>query len=244
MKRDYNKEIIDNDRKYGYSFDFDVMHPFMIKSFEPFFNKNGSFLELGCYKGDFTKRFADYFGDITCVEASSEAIKEAKQKVPSNVKFINALFEDVKLDKKYDNIVLTHVLEHLDDPVKVLKRINDEWLSDNGRFFLVTPNAMAPSRQIAVKMGLITHNSAVTPAEKEHGHRITYTLDTLERDAKVAGLKVVHRSGIFFKAFANFQWDKLLQTDIISKEYLDGCYQLGQQYPELCSSIFLLCKKG
>lgn len=103
---------------------------------------------------------------------------------------------------------------------------------------------MAPSRQIAVKMGLITHNSAVTPAEKEHGHRITYTLDTLERDAKVAGLKVVHRSGIFFKAFANFQWDKLLQTDIISKEYLDGCYQLGQQYPELCSSIFLLCKKG
>ncbi len=56
MKRDYNKEIIDNDRKYGYSFDFDVMHPFMIKSFEPFFNKNGSFLELGCYKGDFTKR--------------------------------------------------------------------------------------------------------------------------------------------------------------------------------------------
>ncbi len=244
MKRDYNKEIIDNDRKYGYSFDFDVMHPFMIKSFEPFFNKNGSFLELGCYKGDFTKRFADYFDDITCVEASSEAIKEAKQKVPSNVKFINALFEDVKLDKKYDNIVLTHVLEHLDDPVKVLKRINDEWLSENGRFFLVTPNAMAPSRQIAVKMGLISHNSAVTPAEEEHGHRITYTMDTLERDAKAAGLKVVHRSGIFFKALANFQWDRLLQTDIISNEYLNGCYELGQQYPELCSSIFLMCERG
>ena len=244
MKRDYNKEIIDNDRKYGYSFDFDVMHPFMIKSFEPFFNKKGSFLELGCYKGDFTKRFTEYFDDITCVEASSEAIEEAKQKVPSSVKFMNELFENVDLPQKYDNIVLTHVLEHLDDPVKVLKRINDEWLSDDGRFFLVTPNAMAPSRQIAVKMGLITHNSAVTPAEEEHGHRITYTLDTLERDAKVAGLKVVHRSGIFFKALANFQWDKLLQTDIISKDYLDGCYELGQQYPELCSSIFLLCQKG
>ena len=26
---------------------------------------------------------------------------------------------------KYDNIVLTHVLEHIDDPVSVLKRIND-----------------------------------------------------------------------------------------------------------------------
>ena len=38
MKRDYNKEIVDNDRKYGYNFDFDVMHPFMLKSFEPFLN--------------------------------------------------------------------------------------------------------------------------------------------------------------------------------------------------------------
>ena len=244
-KRDYNKELKDNSgRKYAYEFDFDVMHPYMLKSFDPFLNKCGNVLELGASRGHFSKRLVELFDDITCVEASSEAIEEAKQKVPSNVKFINALFEDVKLDKKYDNIVLTHVLEHLDDPVKVLKRINDEWLSEDGRFFLVTPNAMAPSRQIAVKMGLITHNSAVTPAEKEHGHRITYTLDTLERDAKAAGLKVVHRSGIFFKALANFQWDRLLQTDIISKEYLDGCYQLGQQYPELCSSIFLLCKKG
>ncbi len=244
MKRDYNKEIVDNERKYGYSFDYDVMHPFMIKSFKPFFNTKGSLLELGCFKGDFTKKFIEYFDDITCVEASSEAIEEAKQKVPSNVKFINNLFENVELPKKYDNIILTHVLEHLDDPVQVLKRINDEWLNDGGRLFLVTPNAMAPSRQIAVKMGLITHNCVVTPAEKEHGHRITYTLDTLERDAKEAGLNVVHRSGIFFKALANFQWDKLLQTDIISKEYLDACYDLGQQYPELCSSIFLMCEKG
>lgn len=242
--RDYNNESIDNDRKYGYSFDYDVMHPFMIKSFEPFFNKDSSFLELGCFKGEFTKKFVEHFSDITCVEASSYAIVEAKKKVPKNVKFYNALFENVILAKKYDNIVLTHVLEHLDDPVKVLKRINDEWLSDNGRFFLVTPNAMAPSRQIAVKMGLISHNSAVTAAEEEHGHKITYTLDTLERDAKKAGLKVVHRSGIFFKALANFQWDRLLQTNIISKEYLDGCYKLGQQYPELCSSIFLMCEKG
>lgn len=243
QKRDYNKEIIDNDRLYAYNFDYDVMHPFMLKSFVPFF-VNGDLLELGCFRGEFTKRFLPYFDDITCVEVSSEAIEEAKQKVPQNVKFINELFESVELPKKYDNIVLTHVLEHLDDPVKVLKRINDEWLNDGGRFFLVTPNAMAPSRQIAVKMGLITHNSAVTPAEEEHGHRITYTMDTLERDAKAAGLKVVHRSGIFFKALANFQWDRLLQTDIISKEYLEGCYELGQQYPELCSSIFLMCEKG
>ena len=216
----------------------------MLKSFIPFF-KEGNFLELGSFKGDFTKRFLPYFKDITCVEASDEAIAIAEENLSgNNIHFINSLFETVNLPVKYDNIVLTHVLEHIDDPIALMKRINDEWLSDNGRFFLVCPNANAPSRQIAVKMGLISHNSAVTPAEKEHGHNITYTLDTLERDAKAAGLNVVHRSGIFFKALANFQWDRLLNTDIISKEYLDGCYQLGQQYPDLCSSIFLMCEKG
>jgi len=243
-KRDYNKELNDSgEAKYAYGFDLDVMHPYMIKSFEPFFNK-GNLLELGCSKGDLTRRFVPCFDDVTCVEASDVAIDEARKKLGERVKFVNAMFEQAILPGRYDNIVLTHVLEHLDDPVRVLKRINDEWLAEGGRFFLVCPNANAPSRRIAVKMGLITHNAAVTPAEAEHGHRCTYTLDTLERDAVAAGLKVVHRSGIFFKALANFQWDRLLQTDIISKEYLDGCYKLGQEYPDLCSSIFLMCERG
>ena len=243
-QRDYNKELKDTiEHKYAYSFDFDVMHPFMLKLFKPFFQK-GNILELGSFKGDFTKRLLPYLNNITCIEASDEAIELAKRQLGGKVKFINPLFENAILPTKYDNIILTHVLEYIDNPVSLLKKINVEWCSDNGRLFLVCPNANAPSRQIAVKMGLITHNSAVTQAEIEHGHRITYTLDTLERDVKAAGLDVVHRSGIFFKALINFQWDKLLNTDIISKEYLEGCYQLGQQYPYLCSSIFLLCEKG
>lgn len=245
--RNYNQELNDADNavseKYAYSFDFDVMHPYMINSFEPFF-RPGSLLELGSYQGQFTQRFLEHFEDITCVEASDVAIQEAQRKLGDRVQYVHALFEEVTLPRSYDNIVLTHVLEHLDDPVRVLRRVNEEWLAEGGRFFLVCPNANAPSRQIAVKMGLISHNAAVTPAEVEHGHRCTYSLDTLERDAVAAGLKVVYRSGVFFKALANFQWDQLLNTDIITKEYLDGCYKLGQKYPDLCSSIFLLCEPG
>lgn len=242
--RDYDNEIIDNTgRKYTYNFDSSVIHPYMIRSFEPFFLP-GSLLELGSFKGELTRRLLEHFDDVTCVEASGVAIAEAKAKLGKRSTYINSTFETVTLPKRYDNIVLTHVLEHLDDPVRVLKRVNDEWLAGGGRFFLVCPNANAPSRQIAVKMGLITHNTAVTSAEAAHGHRCTYTLDTLERDAVAAGLKVVHRSGIFFKALANFQWDRLLQTDIISKDYLEGCYKLGQHYPDFCSSIYLVCEQS
>lgn len=243
-ERDYNLELVDlAGSKYAYSFDFDVMHPLMLRSFLPFF-RPGNCLELGSFKGDFTRRLLPYFDDITCVEASDHALDSARQQLGDKVKFVNSRFETARLPSTYNNIVLTHVLEHVDDPVAILARINHEWLSPDGRLFLVCPNANAPSRQIAVLMGLITHNAAVTPGETVHGHHLTYSLDTLERDAVAAGLQVISRSGIFFKALANFQWDQLLKTDIISKEYLEGCYKLGQRYPDLCSSIFLLCERA
>jgi SAM-dependent methyltransferase len=244
MKRNFDKETKDNkDRKYTYNFDLDVMHHYMIKAFEPLV-RPGNALELGSFEGRFTERLLALFQHITCVEASGEAAEKARAALGERITAHEGLFESVQLGEKFDNIFLTHVLEHLDDAVGVLRRINDEWLSETGRLFLVCPNANAPSRQIAVKMGLISHNAAITPGEAQHGHHRTYSLDTLERDAVTAGLRVVQRSGIFFKALANFQWDKILNTDVISKEYLDGCYALGQIYPDLCSSIFLLCEKG
>lgn len=243
FEREHDDRQARENERYAYSFDIDVMHPFMMRSFDPFL-RPGSVLELGSFKGFFTRHLMQRFADVTCVEASAAAIAEARASLGDGVAYIHDVFESVTLPHRYDNIVLTHVLEHLDDPVGVLRRVNNEWLVDGGRFFLVCPNANAPSRQIAVKMGLVSHNASVTPAEQEHGHRITYSLDTLERDAVAAGLRVVHRSGIFFKALANFQWDRLLATDIISKPYLEGCFQLGQVYPDLCASIFLMCERG
>lgn len=242
-KRDHNKEYQDNtERKYSYDFDT-VLRKYMLEAVEPFIsNSDSPALEMGCFKGDFTDLLKDDFNNLTVIEASSELVEFTKKRVGTKVKFVTSTFEDYEGNNQYDYIFLMHTLEHLDEPVEVLKKTK-QWLTENGKLFLICPNANAPSRQIAVKMGLITHNAAVTPGEKEHGHRNTYSLDTLEREAHLAGLNTIHRTGIFFKALANYQWDKLLQTDIISKEYLDGCFKLGHQYPDLCASIMLVCTK-
>lgn len=240
--RDLSQEHQDTaDRKYAYDFDY-ILRDYMVQAFAPHFRK-GRALELGCYKGEFTKKLCAHFDDITVVEGAADLIAEARANVANKVRFMEGRFETIALDEQFDAIFLMHTLEHLDDPIPVLQRIN-RWLSPEGILFLVVPNANAPSRQIAVKMGLISHNSAVTPGEAAHGHRCTYTLDTLERDARLGGLKVLHRGGIFFKPFANFQFDQLLQSKIIGKDYLDGCYQLGMTYPDLCASIYLLCGKS
>ena len=242
MSRDFNSEISDNERKYAYSFDYDVIHGYMIKAFKAHF-RTGAALELGCYQGAFTERLIDHFDDITSIDASSDALSEAKKKQKLlNVRFVEGTFENTVLYRKYENIFLTHVLEHVDDRIALLKKIRELWLADGGAFYVACPNAYAPSRQIAVHMGLVEYPEAVTESEKAHGHRVTYSMETLENDLLSAGFTIKDSSGIFFKALANFQWDKLLYTDIISQEYIDGCYELGKKYPNLCSSIYCICE--
>ncbi len=240
--RDYNVEALDNnERQYAYDFDH-TLRQYMIRTFKPFLMP-GKALEMGCYEGEFTAIISEHFEDLTVIEAADSLIAKAKQNVPSSVTFVHSLFEDYNPDHQYDTVFLSHTLEHLDDPIGVLNKVN-EWLSPTGRLFLIVPNANAASRQIAVKMGLISHNAAVTPGEAEHGHRCTYSLDTLERDARESGLSIISRGGVFFKPFANFQFDKLVKTDIIDDGYLEGCYQLGMLYPDLCASVYVICEKG
>ena len=138
------------------------------------------------------------------------------------------------------NVVLTNMLEHLDNPVANPADQTREWLSVRGRIFSGLPNYNAPSRTDSGKDGADLPTTQLSLARGRAWTWIRLTSsDTLERDAVAAGLKVAHRSGIFLEALANFQWDRLSETDIISEEYLEGCYKLGQQYPDLCSSIFL-----
>ena len=237
--RDYNQEFRDNTRKYAYEFD-DVLRRYVLRSLDPFL-RAGKALEMGCFRGDTTVLLASRFADLTVIEASSDLVAVARARVSPSVQFVHSTFEAADLRERFDSIFILHTLEHLDDPIAVLKR-TASWLAPGGRLFIVVPNANAPSRQIAVHMGLIEHNAAVTEGEEKHGHRRTYALDTLERDATGAGLRVIHRGGVFFKPLANYQFDKLMGGDVISEQFLEGCYRLGMRYPDLCASIFLVCE--
>jgi 2-polyprenyl-3-methyl-5-hydroxy-6-metoxy-1,4-benzoquinol methylase len=239
--RDYNREYKDSSRKYAYDFDY-ILRRYMMRALEPFF-RPGRALELGCYKGEVTELIADRYDDVTVVEASDELVAIASERLGSRARFITSTFETVTLPERYDAVFLVHTLEHLDDAPAVLRRVND-WLTPSGRLFVVVPNANAPSRQIAVQMGLISHNSAVTDSERLHGHRKTYALDTLEREALDGGLRIVHRGGVFFKPLANYQFDRLIGGDVITDDFLEGCYRLGMHYPDLCASIFVVCERG
>jgi 2-polyprenyl-3-methyl-5-hydroxy-6-metoxy-1,4-benzoquinol methylase len=241
ITRDYDAEYKDGARKYAYRFDTVLRH-YIMRTLEPFL-RPGKALEMGCYTGEATELIASRYDDLTVVEASGELVEIARERLAGRARLVHGTFETVQLPDRYDAIFLIHTLEHLDDPVSVLRRVNG-WLSDRGRLFVVVPNANAASRQIAVQMGLIRSNDAVTDDERTHGHRKTYSLGTLEREALDADLRIVHRGGVFFKPLANYQFDRLMGGDVISDAYLEGCYRLGMHYPDLCASVWLVCERG
>jgi SAM-dependent methyltransferase len=242
QRRDYDEEAGQfGERKYNYDFDA-LVRGYMMRAFDPFLPA-GRALELGCYLGDSTAWLVDRYDDLTVVEAAPSLAQAAGARFNDRVRVLCATFEEVELAETFNAIFLINTLEHLDDPVAVLRRIRG-WLSPGGRLFLLVPNAHAPSRQIAVKMGLIDHNAAVTEAERRNGHRHTFSFDTLERCARGGGLVALHRGGLVFKGLANYQLDAALKAGIIDEAYVEGCYELGMQYPDLCASIYLVCGRG
>jgi 2-polyprenyl-3-methyl-5-hydroxy-6-metoxy-1,4-benzoquinol methylase len=238
--RDLNREFSDNShRKYAYSFDYH-MHDYMLQTFTPLLPP-GRALELGCFEGAFTERLARLYDDLTVVEGASELIAKAQARVGPKAKFVLDYFERFEPSSTFDAIFLLHTLEHIDNPVALLESIA-KWLSPNGRLFLAVPNAYAASRQIAVAMGVVASPTAVTEGERLHGHRRTYCLETLKDHVAAAKLRIVESGGILFKPLANFQFDMLLEKQVISTDFLDGCFILGKRYPDLCASIYAICE--
>ena len=236
--RDYDHEgkNLEN-KKYNYEFD-NIVRSYMMKIFHPFFS-DGPALEVGCYHGDSTIELEKFFENLTVIERSTDAIVNTKKRVRQNVQFHNDTLETFSGRNKFDSIFIINTLEHVDDAIDLMKQAK-RLLSENGRLYMLVPNAHAPSRQIATYMGLIETNNSVTNAEYTHGHRRTYSYDTFANDLSQADVNIQQMGGILFKGLANYQMDLALEKGIISMEYIDACYKLGMVYPQLCSSIYCI----
>ena len=59
-----------------------------------------------------------------------------------------------------------------------------------------------------------------------------------------SGMTIIESGGIMPKIFSNNQFDRSLQAGIIDMNFLNGLNKLSNKYQELCSSIYLITKKG
>ena len=95
--------------------------------FRRFLNTNENILELGPAEGVMTEILYPHFKDYTAVDGAKIFIDNLKKRYP-DIHAYTSLFENFDAGgKKFHNIVLGHVLEHVEAPVKILKLCRN-WL--------------------------------------------------------------------------------------------------------------------
>lgn len=197
----------------------------------------GQTLEVGCADGFLAKNLIKYTTHITGIDGSRKLIDNAKKRKIKNATFIYTLFEEFKPQIKFDYIILCDILEHVIDPVALLK-MSKKWLKNNGKILIISPNANSFHRQIGVLAGMLNNIHDLNATDLRVGHRRVYSSDTLKSQVKKAGIKIIKEDGFFLKPLSDSQLEKL-PDDVINAFYLIG----GQLPKDLLALLYFVCKK-
>ena len=110
----------------------------LIKKIKKELSKEKDVLEIGSYYGAFGSEVLEYVKSYTGLELSTHAVNFSKEKYKLEI-FKRTTDEHFKISSKYDVIFMFDVIEHLDDPIEVLKACNNK-LKKNGILIFSTMN--------------------------------------------------------------------------------------------------------
>lgn len=193
-------------------------------------------LELGYGDGMWTRRIIELHDKTHLVDASAKLLNHARSVHGDQVTTFNALFETFVPpdDLRFNTIVATHILEHVDDPVVVLERAKS-WLAPGGKVVIIVPNATSLHRKLAVIMGIQSTVYDFSPRDHVVGHQRVYDLPTLRADAMKAGYNIEFERGLFLKTLPNS-----MMTDF-SDELLKALVDISDEMPaEMMANLALV----
>mgnify|MGYP001314261973 CR=1 FL=1 len=104
--------------------------------------KNKKILDVGCGGGIFSEELSKFGAKVTGIDSSTKSVNIAKQHAKENnldIEYINGSILDIENLEKYDCIVCFEMIEHINEPNKLIEKI--ESLSTKGtHLFMSTIN--------------------------------------------------------------------------------------------------------
>jgi 2-polyprenyl-3-methyl-5-hydroxy-6-metoxy-1,4-benzoquinol methylase len=191
-------------------------------------------LELGPAEGVMTKLLVATGKKITVVEAAKTFCQSIAQRFPQ-VEICNALFEDYQTSSLFDNIILGHVLEHVQDPIDIVRRVRTWLKPGTGRLFAAVPNSRSLHRQAAVMMNMLSQEDALNEADIQHGHRRVFSPESFRNTFLQAGMKIELFGGYWLKPVSNRQIEESWTPDM-----LNAFMRLGERYPDIAAEIYVV----
>ncbi|MGI9306082.1 MAG: class I SAM-dependent methyltransferase [Gammaproteobacteria bacterium] len=196
----------------------------------------GCVWEAGAAEGALSEKLAELDAPLTLLDGAEKKCVLLRRRFP-NADVVHSLIEEYEPETGADNIVASHVLEHVADADAVMRRLAS-WLNPGGRLFVFTPNAMSVHRQAAALMGLLPHEEALNETDKKIGHRRVFHPLSLRRCVSGAGLRILHFGGYWLKPVSNAQieshWDARMT---------DAFLRLGENYPDIAAEIYAVAEK-
>lgn len=143
-------------------------------------NKGETVLDIGCGNGALALDLSKKAKEVFAIDINKKNISKAKEDYSApNIRYIvgDAIIYD--FNKKFDAVILSNVLEHIQDRIEFLKRVK----------------SLAPKILIRVPM---INRDWITLYKKEIGiewqldktHYIEYTLESFQKELKKAGLNL------------------------------------------------------
>jgi SAM-dependent methyltransferase len=219
----------------NYDKDFHVLLGKLIRQRHPSAN---NILELGFGEGTVAQEFFPSFsGERIVLEGSFELSEIAQVKLGESARVINKLFEEFETNTKFDLILATNILEHVENPIAILNQIYS-WLTEDGVCIITVPNSESIHRRLAVAIGIQIDTKVLSARDNLVGHLRVYDLEMLESEISQAKLNVVYKEGLVIKFLNN----KL--QDLLPHEVSLGLQEISGDFPiEMTANLYVEVKK-
>jgi SAM-dependent methyltransferase len=193
-------------------------------------------LEIGVGTGDCTMMLAGRYENLTAVDIDpgicrtiGQRLRKAGRPAP---KIICAPIEECRFDTLFDAIILQNILEHVADPVTMLRQLG-KILTPNGRLYINVPLANSLHRLMGVELGMIARPDALSETDLAYGHCRVYSTDLMREHVESAQLRIDFEMPYYLKPFST----AMLQG--LSDEQHAARFALGRKLPQFASYLYV-----